>query len=99
MALSDEERILAQTLLIDSLVELKRAVADLSARQFSYSPAGGWPLVGILAHLYVVEAGIMRRIPNSPPSELSRVDRDRLLLALARDRHRKQEAPARVIPD
>ena len=99
MSLTAEERETARELLVDSLAALKRTVAELSPAQLAYSYEGGWSPLGILAHLYVVETGIMRRIPNSPPPDTLRADRDKRILKMIRNRNHRMEAPERVVPD
>ncbi len=99
MPLSTDEREFAEKLLKDSLSGLKQVMSGLTADQLGHCLEGGWTPLGILAHLYVVEVGIMRRLPHSPPPEILRKDRDLRVIALLRDRKRRMEAPARVVPD
>ena len=99
MTLSTDEREFAEKLLKNSLAGLKQVVSGLTADQLGHCLEGGWTPLGILAHLYVVEVGIMRRLPNSPPPEVLRADRDLRILALIRDRSRRMVAPEPVVPD
>jgi hypothetical protein len=99
MPLSTEEREFAEKLLKDSLSGLKHVVASLTAEQLTHHLEGGWTPLAILAHLYVVEVGILRRLPNSPPPEILRKDRDLRIIEILRNRSRRMEAPERLVPD
>jgi len=99
MPLSSDEREFAERLLKNSLSGLKQVVSSLTSEQLAHHLEGGWTPLGILAHLYVVEVGILRRLPNSPPPEILQKDQDVRVIARLRDRKNRMEAPARVVPD
>lgn len=52
----------------------------------------------IVEHLYVVEAGIQRAIPQMPPPDEIRAHRDRRIVEAIRNRSVKITAPDRVVP-
>lgn len=97
MAITMEERGYAGELLRESHRALESLLGGLTPAQWQAS-SGGWTVMGIVEHLYVVEMGIGRRIRTMPPPEEPRPDRDRKIVTAIRDRSRKVEAPGAVIP-
>lgn len=98
MPITEQQRDFADKLLRDSLAALRSAVETLPPERWQ-SRQGGWSVLQVVEHCYVVEVGIIRRIPTMPPPSGMRDDRDERIVGWIRDRSTKVEAPPGVVPE
>lgn len=93
-----EDREFAEAHLVESHARLHAQVDGLSPAQWTFRAGEAWSPLLILEHVYIVEAGAIKRIVEAPPSPESRVDRDGRVMKWVTDRSHKMTAPEAVTP-
>lgn len=96
--LSQQERDFADQRLTESHARLHRLVDGFSPAQWRFREGEGWSGLLIVEHVYIVEAGAIKRLPAAPPSPEARPERDARVLKWVPDRSRKVAAPDAVTP-
>jgi hypothetical protein len=98
MAITFEERELARDRLTATRDRLHAMTSGLTPAQWSYRDGEAWSILLILEHVYIVEAGALKRIASAPPSPDVKLGRDAKVMSWVTDRSRKVISPEMVTP-